>query len=122
MIYDWPGNMRQLENVLYRSLKRMQIDNSTILKSRHIEELINKTSVQIKRDYNGVKYDHLIKEYLQYVFSKSNENQTKAAEMAGVSRLKMRAELIQCGIFQPKRIAKKINKENKGGKEQEVDQ
>ena len=32
--YDWPGNMRQLENVLYRSLKQMQVENSEYTKIR----------------------------------------------------------------------------------------
>lgn len=105
--YDWPGNMRQLENVLYRSLKQMQINNNTILKSNHIEELIREPVIEIKRDYKGVKYDQLIKEYLKYLYDITNGNQSKAAEHAGIERLKIRNELIQYGIYEPKKRSKK---------------
>ena len=110
--YDWPGNMRQLENVLYRSLKQMQVESSNTLKSGYIEELTRRPPIETKRDYNGIEYKDLIKEYLKYVYEKANKNQSRAAKDAGLERLVFRGKLIKYEIVKPEKQAKKIDKEN----------
>lgn len=107
--YNWPGNMRQLENVIYRSLKQMQVESSNTLKSGYIEKLINKPPIETKRDYNGIQYKQLIKEYLQDVYEKANKIQSKAAENAGLERLEFRRKLIKYQIINEKERTKKID-------------
>ena len=45
--YNWPGNMRELENVLYRSIKRMEANNEDYIKDFHIEDLIDKERIKM---------------------------------------------------------------------------
>jgi DNA-binding protein Fis len=95
----------------------MQVESSNTLKSGYIEELINKPPVETKRDYNGIQYKQLIKEYLQDVYEKANKNQSKAAENAGLERLEFRRKLIKYQIIKEKERTKKIDEGSEKEKE-----
>jgi DNA-binding NtrC family response regulator len=104
--YNWPGNMRELENVVYRTVKRMVANGDTIIKHSHIEELIGSSQVQSdthKRGYSGVKYQELRKEYLSYFHSITDGNQSKAEELTGISRATIGRDWEKYGLHQPRK-------------------
>lgn len=87
--YDWPGNFRELENVLYRAVKRMKTNGDSFLKPSHIEDLLNRDISKqngVKRDYSDIKYDALREEYLEYIRKKTNGKALQAEKLTGISR------------------------------------
>ncbi len=100
--YNWPGNFRELENVLYRGLKRMEISNENILKPSHIEELINTAGEKKhsnKRDYSDINYKDLRKEYLLYYHERTNGNVQKTVNNTGLSRSTIERKWKEYGKF-----------------------
>jgi DNA-binding NtrC family response regulator len=100
--YNWPGNFRELENVLYRGLKRMEISNENILKPSHIEELINTAGEKKhnnKRDYSDINYKDLTEEYLTYYHKSTYGNVQKTIGYTGLSRATIERKWKEYGIF-----------------------
>jgi DNA-binding NtrC family response regulator len=100
--YNWPGNLRELENVLYRGLKRMEISNESILKPSHFDDLINTAGdkyLKIKRDYSNINYHDLRKEYLSYIHSVANGKPVQAEELTGISRATIARDWEKYGLY-----------------------
>jgi transcriptional regulator with PAS, ATPase and Fis domain len=99
--YNWPGNFRELENVLYRGLKRMEINNENILKPSHIEELINTDGEKKhnKRDYSDINYKDLMEEYLTYYHRRTKGSVQKTVEETGLSRATIERKWKEYDIF-----------------------
>lgn len=54
LLYSWPGNIRELENVIERAIINMKV-NEDILKHTHLPELISLSNREIKGvEYNGI--------------------------------------------------------------------
>ena len=66
--YNWPGNIRELENVLYRALKNMILENNNTLKPHHIEDLKNKEESlkDLERCFLGKTHAEIEKLYVEY--------------------------------------------------------
>lgn len=104
--YNWPGNLRELENVLYRALKRMEISNDNILKPSHIEDLVNREAKKddnAKRDYGNIKYEDLLKEYLTYIHTISKGKPVKAKELTGISYSTIKRHWEEYELYHPKK-------------------
>ena len=89
--YDWPGNVRQLENYLHRIF--VLSENEAI----DLEDLPPDISdgapppadFQVEIPEQGVSLEDIMKEYIQAALAKTNGNQTKAAELLGISRRRL---------------------------------
>jgi DNA-binding NtrC family response regulator len=86
--YNWPGNVRELENIIERALVLRKEDNAIspedIPDYVRIKQCISPMSLEIPDD--GIKLDEVEKELIMNALNKAEQNQTKAAELLGISR------------------------------------
>ena len=104
--HNWPGNMRELENVLYRAIKKTEANNEDTINPDNIEYLIRsiKDNDSSKGpDFDGVKYYNLRQNYLTYIHTKTEGNQSKAEELTGISRATIARDWEKYGLFQTRK-------------------
>ena len=97
--YDWPGNVRQLNNIIARMLV-MSKDN--IIKIETIpKNIFNKDMVLVKNNSNSLKSSVLEteKKIILDMLAKNNFNKSKTAEALGIPRMTLYRKLKQ--IIQP---------------------
>jgi DNA-binding NtrC family response regulator len=115
--YEWPGNIRELENVVRKALLQSHgysIDTNQIraalAQPRHpgdgsespFRHYISELLGAAERGETTDVYDQLLKGAEKELFSQAIQfakgNQAKAARWLGISRLTMREKLIQFGL------------------------
>ena len=91
MKYNWPGNIRELRNVMERAVileSNSMLDEDSLpgeIKEKYKEE-------KKKHPYNfiipeeGISLDEMEKQIVEQALQKTNDNQTKASELLGISR------------------------------------
>ena len=86
--YDWPGNVRQLENYLHRIYVLSEDASIDLdqLPPEIIDTSLPTTDLEIDIPESGVSLEEIIKEYVSAALTKTNGTQTKAAELLGISR------------------------------------
>ena len=88
--YDWPGNIRQLENEIERAVTLA--DNDSYIKSSDLSEEIfrfqeiSNTISLLENTYLKDAVEELEKEMILKVLEKTNWNQTQTAKQLGLSR------------------------------------
>ncbi|MCF1192272.1 sigma-54 dependent transcriptional regulator [Mangrovimonas sp. AS39] len=85
--YDWPGNIRELENVIQRAV----IMCENIIEIEHLPEHIKYTL-----DFSSEKLlslKEIEKQYIQKVLRATGNNKTKAAEILKIDRKTIRQKL-----------------------------
>jgi DNA-binding NtrC family response regulator len=104
--YDWPGNVRELRNVVERA---MILEDGDMISTRHLPRDISpdtedafprraRVSV-VERDatinlpHDGISLDEVESALLKQALARSGGNQTRAAELLGMSRDKFRYRL-----------------------------
>ena len=98
--YEWPGNVRQLENAL---LKTFVLFEGNVIDVKDLPPEISDSSlpptdfhVDIPED--GVALEEIMKEYIRVALTKTNGNQTKAAELLGISRRRLQNRMQNYGF------------------------
>ncbi|MDE0087776.1 MAG: sigma-54 dependent transcriptional regulator [Candidatus Poribacteria bacterium] len=98
--YDWPGNVRQLENYLHRIY--VLSENASIdldeLPPEILDTSLPSTDFEIDIPESGVALDEIIKEYVCAALAKTNGTQTKAAELLGISRRQLQHRMQSYGL------------------------
>lgn len=98
--YDWPGNVRQLENYLHRIY--VLSENASIdldeLPPEILDASLPSTDFEIDIPESGVALDEIIKEYVCAALAKTNGTQTKAAELLGISRRQLQHRMQSYGL------------------------
>ena len=98
--YDWPGNVRQLENYLHRIY--VLSENTSIdldeLPPEILDTSLPSTDFEIDIPESGVALDEIIKEYVCAALAKTNGTQTKAAELLGISRRQLQHRMQSYGL------------------------
>jgi len=94
--YQWPGNIRELENVLERA-----VINSSGPKLHLVDELKkpHKDLTTTPKTLEQVERDHIVRVLEQTNWKVSGEH--GAAEILGLNRSTLRARLRKLGIRQP---------------------
>ena len=89
--YDWPGNVRQLENYLHRIfvLSENEAIDLDDLPPDISDGAPHRADFQVEIPEQGVSLEDIMKEYIQVALAKTNGNQTKAAELLGISRRRL---------------------------------
>lgn len=78
--YNWPGNIRELENII----ERLVVLNSKIITVKQIEEIF--CDYQNDDCGEGNSLDKVKKRHILRVLSECQGNKTKAADILGISR------------------------------------
>lgn len=101
--YDWPGNVRQLENLLYRIVAFT--DSDIIKKDMIPNEILHMNQRSLPINFNGVEkiqLDKIVEEVelaaLSWAYKKARGNQSKAAELLGIKRTTFRDKKIKYNI------------------------
>ncbi|KPU26860.1 ATPase AAA [Caloranaerobacter sp. TR13] len=86
--YDWPGNIRELENVIERAVNLLDAD--LIIKPEHLPEKITKNKAK-KYIYEKKSLKNMIeeieKEIILECLEKNDWNKNKVAKILGISRV-----------------------------------
>lgn len=85
--YDWPGNIRELENVIQRAV--IMCDKT--ISVEHLPEAL-KFTIDFSND-ELLSLKEMEKKYIRKVLNATNNNKTKAAELLGIDRKTLRAKL-----------------------------
>ncbi len=85
--YDWPGNIRELENVIQRAV----IMCDKIVEIEHLPETLKFNIDFPKEELLPLK--EIEKRYIQKVLNATNNNKTKAADILGIDRKTIREKL-----------------------------
>ena len=97
--YDWPGNFRELDNILYRSIKNAYIKNRCYLNASDIEVTTSKPhDCRLKR-YQNMNYDIFKRDYFKQLYDMSGGIQVEAAKIAGISRHQVKYHWVKFGIL-----------------------
>ena len=98
--YDWPGNVRQLENYLHRIfvLSENEVIDLEDLPPDLSDGSPSPADFQVDIPEQGVSLEEIMKEYILVALAKTNGNQTKAAELLGISRRRLQNRIQNYGI------------------------
>jgi DNA-binding NtrC family response regulator len=105
-LYDWPGNVRELRNVIERSMTLEEGDSITtrFLPRGIAADVIADSGppergsfvdgdAAISLPHDGISLDDVEKSLLKQALARSGGNQTRAAELLGITRDKLRYRL-----------------------------
>lgn len=102
MNYDWPGNIRELENVVERAAILSKGDiikpEDLALKPELKEDYYAKL---VKRPVNSLSLAELEKIHIENVLKANNWNKSKTAEILGISLKTLYLKLKRYGITEP---------------------
>ena len=91
LAYDWPGNIRELRNVIERSVL---LNDGAILKSSgiplEITGLSGEVGAPVISPHESLPLDGVIKQYVESVLAREKDNKTKAANVMGITRQRLR--------------------------------
>ena len=94
MQYDWPGNLREVKNVIQRAVILADEDQVQI---KHLPKEItnNETgmSVEFKLPENGLSLTEVEKGLIEQALAKTGRNQMQAARLLGITRHTLRQRM-----------------------------
>lgn len=97
--YSWPGNVRQLENVIRRAVL---MTNSDVIHLEHLpEELRPKEKFEPPDVSVGMTLEEIEKEWIIKTLEHNNYNVTKSAEMLRIGRRTLQNKLNKYQISRP---------------------
>ena len=94
--YDFPGNVRELENIVERGVALCQGD---ILEAAHLPDDLRDLSIRAfrRRDGKIIPLEEQEKDYILWVLEEAHGNQTLAAQMLGIDRVSLWRKLKKYG-------------------------
>ncbi len=88
MSYEFPGNVRELENIMERAVALCQGDSIEI---SHLPPDLQQLTLRVQRPRHRefLSLEEQEKEYITWVLTKTKGNKTKAAEILGIDRVSL---------------------------------
>jgi two-component system response regulator AtoC len=97
--YDWPGNIRELENVMERMVVMSETDKLVL---DHLPAEIRGTKTQVEASTFKEKIDSISrvteKQMIIDALNKTDQNRTKAAQLLGISRRTLQNKIKEYGL------------------------
>lgn len=86
--YDYPGNVRELENVIERGVALCQGDT---LEAAHLPDDLRELTIRAFRRHDNrvLSLEEQERDYIQWVLEEAHGNQTVAAQMLGIDRVSL---------------------------------
>ncbi len=97
MSYDFPGNVRELENIIERGVA---LANNTTIETGHLPEDLRELSIKTFRKKEG-KIPSLEEQeevYIKWVLTEVGGNKTLAAQILGIDRVSLWRKLKKYGL------------------------
>ena len=94
--YDFPGNVRELENIIERGVAICQGDT---LEAAHLPDDLRDLSIRAfrRRDGRVIPLEEQERDYILWVLEEAHGNQTLAAQMLGIDRVSLWRKLKKYG-------------------------
>ena len=118
MDYSWPGNVRELENMLHTAVLLSQEEVIMPAQLRftsapaRIDEQEEDTLAAFMRQqltlHGGQLYDRVMNAMIHTAMTQSDNNQSQAAALLGISRHSLRTQLAHLGVIKSRRKAESI--------------
>ncbi len=89
MSYDWPGNIRELENVLERAVL---LTSTNFVRPQDLPKYIIESKTG---DGRALSIDEITKNHIKRILSSSGGNKTKAALLLGISRRALQRKVVK---------------------------
>jgi DNA-binding NtrC family response regulator len=86
--YDYPGNVRELENIIERGVALCQGD---VLETAHLPDDLRELTIRAfrRRDGRVMPLEEHERDYILWVLEEAHGNQTLAAQMLGIDRVSL---------------------------------
>jgi DNA-binding NtrC family response regulator len=94
--YGWPGNVRELENAVERAVVLCPANTITM---PYLPRAIRDLQAPLSTGSNGLNLADTEKRLLMRALEKTSWNQTKAAEVLGISRKQLRTKMKNHGLL-----------------------
>lgn len=94
--YDWPGNIRELANVMERAVV---LSPSGLISIKHLPRRIQEKTGWIAKNESSLNLLELEKSLIIKALNTTGWNQTKAAEILGISRKQLRTKMKHHGLL-----------------------
>lgn len=88
MNYEFPGNVRELENIIERAVT---LCTGPVIEMKHLAPDLQQRQFQVRRRQRQalLTLEDNEREYIDWVLSQVNGNKTKAAEILGIDRVSL---------------------------------
>ena len=93
MRHSWPGNIRELENVIQRAVIMSETEIGVAQLSEYLKMPQPRTNEKYEEEGAFMTLKELEKSYILKVLAAVNNNKTKAAEILGIDRKTLRLKL-----------------------------
>ena len=102
MDYDWPGNIRELENIIERSI--ILLDSDIMVKLNHLPEHLTKHT-KFKKFYGGGRQlknivQEIEKDVILECLQRNKWNKNKTSQILGISRAGLYGKIEEYGLVE----------------------
>ena len=99
--HTWPGNVRELENAIERALALREHPDRITERDIHLPDALRPEATRsgLEIPEGGVKLDEVERQFILSALRKTGDNQTRAAELLGITRQKLIYRMHKYGIL-----------------------